>query len=153
MIDNELQDLIKRLRIVYFAMLGLLLVQAAVVEFVLLDIEGGQCVGDAQLEFVSECVAIALTLGGAYLALRLIKFKCVMAPVLEDPIEGYLPMSVTRMMLLFFPMGINIFGYMLFLNASFCWMGAMLLLCWPFLYPTAERFYAETQTNPENPAS
>jgi len=148
-----MKEIVSKLRVIYFLALGSLLAEAALVEFVLLDTEGGLLVGNGQQEFIAECIAVALTLGGSYLALRMFRFKYVTDKLREDPQSRYLPASLLRMLLLYVPMDINILCYQLFVNASFGWMGAMLLLCWPFIYPTEDRYINETQTNPENPAS
>ena len=51
---------------------------------------------------------------------------------------------MSRLLILEVPMVINTLLYYIYMNTTFGYMGIMLLLCLPFVFPTLNRCLAET---------
>ena len=130
-------------------MIAFVAVLAFVIEFFLTDSMGGMLVGNPQEEFIVQTLAVLLTLGAVFFALRLFKFKYIEQKLKESPLENYYFWSVVRMAMLEGPLVFNIAAYWLFVNGSFGWLGAILFLSFAFIYPSEQRFVNETGTTDE----
>ena len=141
-----MKDIIKTLRTIFWIDIVLSLLIFGVVEFVLLDLTGGMLVGHVQLEFLWQSFSILLTLGGIYGALRMFKLKSIEARIVAYPSICYPTWSIWRLVVLTFVLDNNIMSYWLFANGSFAWLATIVLLTFPFIYPTEERFLYETKS-------
>lgn len=126
------------LRIQYFAMLAGALMFAGIVWFLPMD-----TAEEGQLSFYYQYIAVLLTLGGVYFALRLFKYHKV-----ADKVRGndaaYQEYSIIRMAMLEFPLLFNLEGYWLFATPSYAYMAIIVLIGFAFIYPSNERYQNET---------
>lgn len=139
-----MESIIKELKVVYWGIVAGVLFLAFLVEFVLIDKEGGAFIDDKQFEFIMQSLMTLVTLSAIYLSLRLFKFQKIATAIRENPLEKYKSYSVVRMVMLEGPLLFNIICYMLFVNSSFAWLGVIIGLAFPFVYPSKERFQSET---------
>ncbi len=103
----------------------------------------GQMAGHQQEEFITTTMMELMTLAGAYLALRLFKFKNVSAELLSQKAPALLKWGLVRLVLLEVPMVANTLFYYMYMNTTFGYMAIILLLCLPFVYPSMSRCEAE----------
>jgi hypothetical protein len=139
-----MEKIIKELKLIYWGIVSVLLLFAFLVEFVLIDVVGGVFADDKQFEFIMQSLMSLLTLSAIYMSLRLFKFEKVVTAIREYPLEQYKSYSILRMVLLECPLLFNIICYWLFVQSSFAWLGVIIGLAFPFVYPSKERFLSET---------
>lgn len=133
------------LKIFYWTtLISLTLVAVIVEEFFYSDSPVGILVGRQQLEFVYQTLVVLITLSCCYGSLRLFRLKRIVKELHEHPLTSYQKWSVIRIAMLEVPYFLCIMGYMLFVNPSFVYLGLILLLTFPFIYPTKGRFVNET---------
>lgn len=138
-----MKEKIKLLRIIYILYILLTVAFAAVVEFLLMDEAGGSVI-DSQGQFIFQMVAVFLTLGGIYGALRLFKFKTVKEEIERGSVRHYFTWSLVRLALLELPALFNIVSYHLFVESSFVYLFYMVLIAFVFVFPSEQRYYNET---------
>ncbi len=85
-----------------------------------------------------------ITMASIFCALRMFKFKKVHEELMTNKETALYKWGTIRMSLLEFPMLINGILYYLFMQTSFGYMGIILLLCMPFVFPTMDKCIAET---------
>ena len=141
---QEMKQMLKQLKTIYWGIASGALAFACIVEFIMMDVAGGILADDNQIEFVFESIAILLTLASIYFSLRLFKFKKIKNALCYNPLENYRKYCVLRFAMLELPLLFNILCYWLFVNSSFAWLGVLIGLAFPFVYPTKERFLNET---------
>ena len=138
-----MKQTIKTLKGIFWGIVGGACMFFAVAEFVLMDSTGGLMTNEPQLEFICQSLMVLATLVSIYLSLRLFKINYVQQQIRTSPLQAYTKWSIIRMALLEAPLFLNILGYWLFVNGSFAWLATILLLAFPFVYPTEERYINE----------
>jgi len=108
----------------------------------------GPLAGMNQSEFVWATLMELLTLGAAFMGLRLFKFKRVHDELVSRP-ESLLKWGVIRLLVLGVPMVVDTLLYYVYMNPTFGYLAIMLLLCLPFVIPTEARCLAETEEEKE----
>lgn len=111
----------------------------------------GGLAGEAQTEFLITAVMELLTLGAAFLALRLFKFGSVRADLLSRREVALLKWGVTRMMLIQAPLLLDTLLYYMYMKPTFGYLAIILVLCLPFVWPSMGRCIAETTPDEETP--
>ena len=99
---------------------------------------------DKQSDFVLTALMEIISLGAAFLGLRLFKFKPVHNDLVNRKETAMWKWGMTRLIILEAPMVINTLLYYIYMNTTFGYLGIMLLLCLPFVFPSAGRCLAET---------
>ena len=107
-------------------------------------LEAGLLADDKQSEFVLTFIMELLSLGAAFLGLRLFKFKLVHDELVARREPAMWKWGLIRLLILEVPMFANTLLYYIYMNTTFGYMGIMLLLCLPFVFPTLGRCEAET---------
>ena len=99
---------------------------------------------DKQSEFVLTALMEIISLGAAFIGLRLFKFKAIHNDLVSRKETAMWKWGMTRLLILEAPMVINTLLYYIYMNTTFGYMGIMLLLCLPFVFPSLSRCLAET---------
>ncbi len=124
------------------------LLLALTIGFVLLyetdTLESGLLAEDKQSEFFLTFMMELLSLCAAFLGLRLFKFAFVHAELVTHPEPAMLKWGIIRLLILEVPMLIDTLLYYIYMNTTFGYLGIMLLLCLPFVFPSVGRCLAET---------
>ena len=100
---------------------------------------------DKQSEFLLTFLMELMTLGCAFLALRLFKFEKIHQELISDKAVALRKWGVIRLVLLLFPLWADTLLYYLYMNTTFGYLGIILVLCLPFVYPSESRCEAETE--------
>ena len=100
---------------------------------------------DKQSEFVLTALMEIVSLGAAFMGLRLFKFKAIHNDLVSRKETAMWKWGMTRLLILEAPMVINTLFYYIYMNTTFGYMGIMLLLCLPFVFPSLSRCLAETR--------
>lgn len=132
----------KTLMTVYIAIVVVTLLIVALCETGVFD--SGQMAHNKQAEFIATTIMELVTLGSAFLALRMFKFKAIRQELLALQAPALLKFGLLRLMLLEAPMLLNTLFYYMFMNPTLGYMAIILLLCLPFVYPSMGRCIAET---------
>lgn len=128
----------------YTAQIALALV--IVVLFELDMLPTGIMADDKQTDFLLTATMEIVSLGAAFLGLRLFKFEVVSKSLVERKEKAMWKWGMTRLLILEAPMVINTLLYYIFMNTTFGYLAIILLLCLPFVYPSLNRCLAETTT-------
>ena len=128
----------------YTAQIALALV--IVVLFELDMLPTGIMADDKQTDFLLTATMEIVSLGAAFLGLRLFKFEVVSKSLVEQKEKAMWKWGMTRLLILEAPMVINTLLYYIFMNTTFGYLAIILLLCLPFVYPSLNRCLAETTT-------
>ena len=126
----------------YTAQIALALV--IVVLFELDILPTGIMADDKQTDFLLTATMEIVSLGAAFLGLRLFKFEVVSKNLVERKEKAMWKWGMTRLLILEAPMVINTLLYYIFMNTTFGYLAIILLLCLPFVYPSLNRCLAET---------
>ena len=105
---------------------------------------------DEQLVFVFQVLMELLTIVCIPLALKLFSFKTIHRRLVMKKGAALLPCGTARMNMLCVPMIANTFLYYQTMSPVFGYMAIILFLCLFFIYPSAERCYAETEDEEVN---
>ena len=132
----------KQLMAFYIAQIALALVIIVLFETYVLPV--GVKADDKQSDFVMVALMEIISLGAAFLGLRLFKFKPIHDDLVSRPETAMWKWGMSRLLILEVPMVINTLLYYIYMNTTFGYMGIMLLLCLPFVFPTLNRCLAET---------
>ena len=132
----------KQLMAFYIAQIALVLVIIVLFETDVLPV--GVKADDKQSDFVMVALMEIISLGAAFLGLRLFKFKPIHDDLVSRPETAMWKWGMSRLLILEVPMVINTLLYYIYMNTTFGYMGIMLLLCLPFVFPTLNRCLAET---------
>ena len=100
---------------------------------------------DKQSEFLLTFLIELMTLGCAFLALRLFKFEKIHQELISDKAPALRKWGAIRLVLLLFPLWADTLLYYLYMNTTFRYLGIILVLCLPFVYPSESRCEAETE--------
>ncbi len=101
---------------------------------------------DKQTDFLLTATMEIVSLGAAFLGLRLFKFEVVSKSLVEQKKKAMCKWGMIRLLILEAPMVINTLLYYIFMNTTFGYLAIILLLCLPFVYPSLNRCLAETTT-------
>ena len=100
---------------------------------------------DKQSEFLLTFLMELMTLGCAFLALRLFKFEKIHQELISDKAVALRKWGAIRLVLLLFPLWADTLLYYIYMNTTFGYLGIILALCLPFVYPSMSRCEAETE--------
>lgn len=100
---------------------------------------------DKQSEFLLTFLMELMTLGCAFLALRLFKFEKIHQELISGKAVALRKWGAIRLVLLLFPLWADTLLYYLYMNTTFGYLGIILVLCLPFVYPSESRCEAETE--------
>lgn len=132
----------KQLTAFYIAQLALALVFIVLFELDVLPV--GIMSEDKQSEFVLTALMEIVSLGAAFLGLRLFKFKAIHHDLVTREEKAMWKWGMTRLLILEAPMVIDTLLYYIYLNTTFGYLAIILLLCLPFVFPSLNRCLAET---------
>jgi hypothetical protein len=100
---------------------------------------------DKQSEFLLTFLMELMTLGCAFLALRLFKFEKIHQELISDKAVALRKWGVIRLVMLLFPLWADTLLYYIYMNTTFGYLGIILVLCLPFVYPSLSRCEAEIE--------
>ena len=131
-------------QLIAFYTAQIVLALVIVVLFELDMLPTGIMADDKQTDFLLTATMEIVSLGAAFLGLRLFKFKIVSKSLVEQKEKAMWKWGMTRLLILEAPMVINTLLYYIFMNTTFGYLAIILLLCLPFVYPSLNRCLAET---------
>ena len=117
---------------------------AVIVVFETDMLESGLLAGENQSEFIFTFVMELVSLGAAFLGLRLFKFKAVHDDLIAHKERAMMKWGTIRLQILQVPMLADTLLYYMYMNTTFGYLAIMLLLCLPFVFPSLNRCLAET---------
>ena len=132
----------KQLMVFYIVQIVMALV--IIVLFETGELPVGVMAADKQSEFVLTALMEILSLGAAFLGLRLFKFQAIHRDLVSRKEPAMWKWGMTRLLILEAPMVINTLLYYIYMNTTFGYLGIILLLCLPFVFPSLSRCLAET---------
>lgn len=132
----------KNLTLIYILLTALTL--AVIVVFETDMLESGLLAGENQSEFIFTFVMELVSLGAAFLGLRLFKFKAVHDDLIAHEVRAMMKWGTIRLLILQVPMLADTLLYYMYMNTTFGYLAIMLLLCLPFVFPSLNRCLAET---------
>ena len=132
----------KNLTLIYILLTALTL--AVIVLFETDMLESGLLAGENQSEFIFTFVMELVSLGAAFLGLRLFKFKAVHDDLIARQEPAMMKWGTIRLLILQVPMLADTLLYYMYMNTTFGYLAIMLLLCLPFVFPSLNRCLAET---------
>ena len=132
----------KQLMVFYIVQIVMALV--IIVLFETGELPVGVMAADKQSEFVLTALMEILSLGAAFLGLRLFKFQAIRRDLVSRKEPAMWKWGMTRLLILQVPMVINTLLYYIYMNTTFGYLGIILLLCLPFVFPSLSRCLAET---------
>lgn len=127
---------------VYIAQVLLALVFVVIFELDVLPV--GIMANDKQSEFLLTALMELVSLGAAFLGLRLFKFSFVHNDLIRRREPAMWKWGLARLLILEAPMVIDTLLYYIYMNTTFGYLAIILLLCLPFVFPTLNRCLAET---------
>ena len=127
-----------------FFITTIVVVVALVVLFETDVIASGLLAGDNQTEFVFTTMMELITLGFAFMSLRLFKFVAIRADLFARKETALQKWGVLRLMLIQGPLWFNTLLYYLYMSPTFGYLAIILALCLPFVYPSMSRCIADT---------
>ena len=124
---------------------GIVLVLAIVCFYEQELIVPGLLATDKQSEFLMTFLMELLTLGCAFLALRLFKFEKIHQELITGKAAALRNWGMIRLLMLLVPLWADTLLYYLYMNTTFGYLGIILALCLPFVYPSMNRCETETE--------
>jgi hypothetical protein len=100
---------------------------------------------DKQSEFLMTFLMELMTLGCAFLALRLFKFEKIHQKLITGKAVALRKWGLIRLLILLLPLLADTLLYYIYMNTTFGYLGIILALCLPFVYPSMSRCEAETE--------
>lgn len=137
-----MRSISRKLTIVYISLAALALVLILLYETNILD--AGMMEEQKQSEFIMTALMELVSLGAAFLGLRLFKFKAVHDDLVNRNEPAMWKWGLNRLLILEVPMVVDTLLYYLYMNTTFGYLAVMLLLCLPFVFPSLNRCLAET---------
>lgn len=137
-----MKNISKKLLLLYIGILVVTIFVIFLYEFDVMD--SGLMAESEQSEFLLTAIMELLSLGVAFLGLRLFKFKFIHDDLIKRKESAMMKWGVTRLLILEVPMFFNTLLYYLYMNAAFGYLAIILLLCLPFVFPSQNRCMAET---------
>lgn len=105
----------------------------------------GMLATDKQSEFLMTFLMELMTLGCAFLGLRLFKYEKIHQELTTGKAVALRKWGVVRLVMLLLPLWADTLLYYLYMNTTFGYLGIILVLCLPFVYPSESRCEAETE--------
>jgi hypothetical protein len=136
-----MKEVCKYLNIICLCLLAMAIALVLLFETDILPV--GLMTYDKQSEFVLTFIMELLSLGAAFLGLRLFRFKTVHDDLIARTDVALFKWGSIRLFILEVPMVLDTLLYYFYMNTTFGYLGIMLLLCLPFVYPTLSRCEAE----------
>ena len=133
----------KQLTFVYILLAAIALAIVALYELDVL--ESGVQADSKQTEFVALTVIELTSLAAAFIGLRLFKFRMIHNELVTNSEPAMLKWGLLRLLILEVPMVVNTYLYYIYMNTTFGYLGIILVLCLPFVYPSLSRCEAETE--------
>jgi len=112
--------------------------------------EAGSFATSVRAEYVVSVVMELEALVFIPLALRLFKWKRVATALTQQKERALARWGLMRMLMLCFPMVLDTIFYYLFVNPAFGYLAIIHAICLMFVYPSADRCYAETVSKEES---
>ena len=137
-----MKSISKRLVVIYMSLAAIALAIILLYETDIL--EAGVMEEQKQSEFILTALMELVSLGAAFLGLRLFKFKAVHQELVSLKEPAMWKWGVIRLLILEVPMVVDTLLYYIFMNTTFGYLAVMLLLCLPFVFPSVNRCLAET---------
>lgn len=137
-----MKSISKYLTLIYILLAALTLAVIMVFETEML--ESGLMAGENQSEFIFTFVMELVSLGAAFLGLRLFKFKAVHDDLIARQEPAMMKWGTIRLLILEVPMLADTLLYYMYMNTTFGYLAIILLLCLPFVFPSLNRCLAET---------
>jgi hypothetical protein len=132
----------KQLLVFYTFQVALALVFVVLFETDVLPV--GIKADDKQSEFVLTALMEIISLAAAFLGLRLFKYKAIHNDLVRRKETAMWKWGMTRLLILEAPMVVNTLLYYIYMNTTFGYLGIILLLCLPFVFPSLSRCQDET---------
>lgn len=132
----------KTLTLIYMLLAALTLIVIVLYETNIL--ESGVMAEEKQSEFILTALMELVSLGAAFLGLRLFKFKAVHNDLVSRQEPAMMKWGTIRLLTLEVPMLADTLLYYIYMNTTFGYLAIMLLLCLPFVFPSLNRCLAET---------
>ena len=132
----------------YLTLIYMLLVAVTLVVIVLYEtdvLESGILAEDKQSEFILTFVMELVSLGAAFLGLRLFKFKTVHNDLITRQESAMMKWGTIRLLILEVPMLADTLLYYIYMNTTFGYLAIILLLCLPFVFPSLSRCLGEVE--------
>ena len=137
-----MKSISKRLVVIYMSLAAIAL--AIIILYETDILEAGVMEEQKQLEFILTAMMELISLGAAFMGLRLFKFKTVHNDLVNRQEPAMWKWGVIRLLILEVPMVIDTLLYYIYMNTTFGYLAVMLLLCLPFVFPSVNRCLAET---------
>lgn len=132
----------KSLTLIYMLLAALTLIVIVLYETNIL--ETGIMAEEKQSEFILTALMELVSLGAAFLGLRLFKFKAVHNDLVSRQEPAMMKWGTIRLLTLEVPMLADTLLYYIYMNTTFGYLAIMLLLCLPFVFPSLNRCLDET---------
>jgi len=137
-----MKSISKRLVVIYMSLAAIALAIILLYETDIL--EAGVMEEQKQSEFILTALMELVSLGAAFMGLRLFKFKAVHQELVSLKESAMWKWGVIRLLILEVPMVVDTLLYYIYMNTTFGYLAVMLLLCLPFVFPSVNRCLAET---------
>ena len=137
-----MKSISKRLVVIYMSLAAIAL--AIIILYETNILEAGVMEEQKQSEFILTALMELISLGAAFLGLRLFKFKAVHQDLVSRQEPAMWTWGLVRLLILEVPMVLDTLLYYIYMNTTFGYLAVMLLLCLPFVFPSVNRCLAET---------
>ena len=137
-----MKSISKRLVVIYMSLAAIAL--AIIILYETNILEAGVMEEQKQSEFILTALMELISLGAAFLGLRLFKFKAVHQDLVSRQEPAMWKWGLVRLLILEVPMVLDTLLYYIYMNTTFGYLAVMLLLCLPFVFPSVNRCLAET---------
>ena len=132
----------KQLMAFYIAQIALALVVVVMFELDVLPV--GVMADDKQSDFIFTALMEIVSLGAAFLGLRLFKFKAIHDDLVKRQEKAMWKWGMARLIILEAPMVIDTLLYYIYMNTTYGYLAIIMLLTLPFVFPSENRCIAET---------
>ena len=132
----------KQLMAFYIAQIALALVVVVLFELDVLPV--GVMADDKQSDFIFTALMEIVSLGAAFLGLRLFKFKAIHDDLVKRQEKAMWKWGMARLIILETPMVIDTLLYYIYMNTTYGYLAIIMLLTLPFVFPSENRCIAET---------
>ena len=137
-----MKKVIKQLMAFYIAQIALALVVVVLFELDVLPV--GVMADDKQSDFIFTALMEIVSLGAAFLGLRLFKFKAIHDDLVKRQEKAMWKWGMARLIILEAPMVIDTLLYYIYMNTTYGYLAIIMLLTLPFVFPSENRCIAET---------
>ena len=145
-----MKSISKRLVVIYMSLAAIAL--AIIILYETDILEAGVMEEQKQLEFILTAMMELISLGAAFMGLRLFKFKTVHNDLVNRQEPAMWKWGVIRLLILEVPMVIDTLLYYIYMNTTFGYLAIILLLCLPFVFPSLNRCIDETTEDEKSEA-